>query len=275
MCRWLAYSGNPLLLEDLLINRKQSLLDQSMASRSAETPTNGDGFGIGWYDDRPLPGLFRSIRPAWNDFNFRDLAAHIRSPLFMAHVRATSLAVVQETNCHPFRYGRWLFVHNGEIFEIEKFRRELLIRIAPEYFSRILGTTDSEILFYLALTFGLETDPVGALCRMAGFVEHVGRSKGIEETLWMTLGITDGKNLYAVRYASDGHAPTLFCSPEAEILRKLNPEAREKLDQRARAVLSEPLGDFQETFREIPQGSWLKVLDGKVEIHPFKPVPPE
>ena len=47
MCRWMAYSGNALLLEDVLFKVEHSLIDQSMASRSAETPTNGDGFGVG------------------------------------------------------------------------------------------------------------------------------------------------------------------------------------------------------------------------------------
>jgi predicted glutamine amidotransferase len=107
MCRWQAYSGHPIRLEELLFKAKHSLIDQSMSSRSAETPTNGDGFGLGWYGTREFPGLFRSIRPAWNDFNLRDLAAQIESPLFLAHVRATSLATVQETNCHPFRYKHW------------------------------------------------------------------------------------------------------------------------------------------------------------------------
>src|SRR5262245_45802584 len=123
MCRWLAYSGDPILLESILFEPKHSLIDQSMASKSAGTPTNGDGFGVGWYAKQPYPGLLRSIRPAWNDFNLRDVAAHIESPLFVAHVGATSQATVQETNCHPFRYHKWLFVHNGEIFEIEKLRR--------------------------------------------------------------------------------------------------------------------------------------------------------
>ena len=130
MCRWLAYSGAPILLEDILFKPAHSLIDQSMSSKSAETPTNGDGFGVGWYDDRPTPGLFRSIRPAWNDFNLRDLAAHIESPRFLAHVRATSQAVVQETNCHPFRWRNWLFVHNGEVFGIEKFRKKLVQAVA-------------------------------------------------------------------------------------------------------------------------------------------------
>ena len=124
MCRWLGYSGDPILLEDVLFKPKNSLIDQSMSSKSAETPTNADGFGVGWYGNRPTPGLFRSIRPAWNDFNLRDLAAQVASPLFLAHVRATSLATVQETNCHPFRYGKWLFVHNGEVDGIELIRKK-------------------------------------------------------------------------------------------------------------------------------------------------------
>ena len=143
MCRWIAYSGQPVLLEDLLFKAQHNLIDQSMCSKSAETPTNGDGFGVGWYAEAEYPGMFRSIRPAWNDFNLRDLSAHIKSPLFVAHVRATSQATVQETNCHPFRYKNWLFVHNGEIFEVEKVRRDLLMAVAPDLFPYILGATDS------------------------------------------------------------------------------------------------------------------------------------
>jgi predicted glutamine amidotransferase len=109
MCRWLAYQGESVPIEELLLRGNHSLIEQSLCSRSAETPTNGDGFGVGWYGNRPKPGLFRSIRPAWNDFNLRDLAGQIDAHLIMAHIRATSLATVQETNCHPFRYGHWLF----------------------------------------------------------------------------------------------------------------------------------------------------------------------
>jgi predicted glutamine amidotransferase len=274
MCRWQAYSGRPIHLDALLFDAKHSLIDQSMCSRSAETPTNGDGFGVGWYGTREFPGLFRSIRPAWNDFNLRDLAAQVESALFLAHVRATSLATVQETNCHPFRWKNWLFVHNGEIFEVEKIRRELLMRIAPELFTHILGTTDSELLFYLALTFGLEGDPLGALQRMAGCVEAVGREHGIDETLWMTLGLSDGKNIYAVRYASDGKAPTLYYSKAVDDLVELNPEVRERLGSQARLVVSEPVGKLAEAWVMLPQSTALCVSEGEIELSPFRPVVP-
>jgi predicted glutamine amidotransferase len=274
MCRWQAYSGLPIRIEDLLFKAKHSLIDQSMASRSKETPTNGDGFGLGWYGSREVPGLFRSIRPAWNDFNLRDLAAQIESPLFLAHVRATSLATVQETNCHPFRHEQWLFVHNGEIFEVEKVRRELLMQIDSELFTHILGTTDSEVLFYLALTFGLREDPLGALERMAGCVEKTARAHGVEESLWMTLGISDGKDLWGVRYASDGDAPTLYYSKAVEDLTHLTADVRERLGSRARMVVSEPVGKEASAWLAVPQATALHVHDGEIELSPFRPVAP-
>jgi len=277
MCRWQAYSGRPILLEELLFKAKHSLIDQSMSSRSAETPTNGDGFGLGWYGTRPFPGLFRSIRPAWNDFNLRDLAAQVESPLFIAHVRATSLATVQETNCHPFRFGNWLFAHNGEIFEVEKIRRALLMEIAPELFTHILGTTDSEVLFYLALTFGLERDPLGALARMAGCVESIAKAHGISESLWMTLGLSDGKSVYAVRYASDGQAPTLYYSKAVQDLLELglSSEAGARLGPEARMIVSEPVGKLADAWITVPQASALRLSAGKVEVLPFRPAVPK
>ena len=67
MCRWLAYSGSPVLLEDLLYKPENSLVVQSKHSQMGATTTNGDGFGVGWYGAYDTPGLFRSTEPAWND----------------------------------------------------------------------------------------------------------------------------------------------------------------------------------------------------------------
>jgi glutamine amidotransferase len=274
MCRWLAYHGPSIWLEDILFKAEHSLIDQSLSSQSKETATNGDGFGVGWYNGRKKPGLFRSIRPAWNDFNLHELAANISSPTFLAHVRATSKASVQETNCHPFRYSRWLFVHNGEIEEIEKFRRDLLFQVGPQFFPHVQGTTDSELMFYLALTLGLEDDPIAALERMAGLVEKVAASQGVEQALWMTLGVTDGQRAYAVRYASDSDAPTLFHTSDAEHLYRLNKGLRMASPQPIRLVVSEPIGNAAEAWQEIPQNTAVTFHDGKVEQRAFRPKPP-
>jgi predicted glutamine amidotransferase len=275
MCRWLAYRGPAIWLEDILFKAEHSLIDQSLSSQSKETTTNGDGFGVGWYDGRTKPGLFRSIRPAWNDFNLHELAAHTSSQLFLAHVRATSKATVQETNCHPFRYSHWLFVHNGEIEEIEKFRRDLLFRVGPQFFPHVQGTTDSELMFYLALTLGLEDDPIGALERMAGLVEKFAAAQGVKEALWMTLGLTDGKNLYAVRYASDSDAPTLYHTADAKHLYRLNRCLRVSKPEPIRLIVSEPIGNLAETWHEIPENTAVSFHNGKLKKQPFRPTPPK
>src|SRR5215217_6500148 len=156
MCRWLAYSGSPMLLQDALDAPAHSLIDQSRHPRLGAATTNGDGFGVGWYGARDIPARFRGTEPAWNDANLRELAAHVRSALFFAHIRASSGTAVQQTNCHPFRHGRWLFMHNGSIDGFHGLQRDLMLDIDPALFPSIEGQADTEILFNLALTYGLE-----------------------------------------------------------------------------------------------------------------------
>ena len=179
MCRWLAYFGDPIRPEELLYEPRRSLIEQSRRSGPDAGIANADGFGLGWYGLSDAPGLFRSSLPAWGDQNLRELSAQIRSPLFLAHVRAASAGMpVQQTNCHPFKHGKWLFVHNGYIADWPHLRRELTMAVDPELYPYIEGSTDSEVMFYLALTFGLDDDPLGALERMAGFIEAAGHRHG-------------------------------------------------------------------------------------------------
>jgi predicted glutamine amidotransferase len=146
MCRWLAYSGNPIQLETVLFN---SLVDQSLHSRMGQTTTNGDGFGIGWYgQSTDIPFRYRCVHPAWSDRNLREAARAVRAPLFVAHIRAATDTPAQETNCHPFRYGRWLFAHNGLLRSYPAVRRELMMMVDPDLFPSIEGSTDSEVMFF-------------------------------------------------------------------------------------------------------------------------------
>ena len=161
----MAYSGRPLLLERLLYTPVHSLIDQSLHSQLGVETTNGDGFGIGWYGEEEMPALFKSVEPAWNDANLRELAGHVRSGMVFAHVRASTGTPVQWTNCHPFRYGRWLWMHNGSIAGFHDVKRELMLAVDPSLFPEIAGSTDSETFFFLALTLGLEDDPPGAVQR--------------------------------------------------------------------------------------------------------------
>ena len=88
---------------------------------------------------RPSPGIFRSIEPAWNDQNLRALAGDASSPLFFAHIRAAIGSAVQQTNCHPFRHGRWLFMHNGFIDGFAAIKRDLVLAVDRVAVSRDQG----------------------------------------------------------------------------------------------------------------------------------------
>jgi predicted glutamine amidotransferase len=273
MCRWLAYSGTAIRLEDLLIKRDRSLIDQSLHSRLGATTTNGDGFGVGWYDDQHLPRLYRSTHPAWNDRNLRELAAGVSSPLFFAHIRAATGTAVQETNTHPFRHGRWLWMHNGLIREFSRIRRELLLAVDESLFQSIEGTTDSEAMFYLALSFGLEDDPVTAVARMVGLVEEAGSAHGVEHPLQMTIATTDGRSIWAFRYSSEGDSRSLFFSTRMDTLKVLYPDAVElaSLSDETRVVVSEPLGDLPGVWNEVPESHVGIVRPGADELLPFAP----
>ena len=276
MCRWLAYFGDPIRPEELLYQPGRSLIEQSRRGTPGAAVNNGDGYGMGWYGLHERPGMFRSISPAWGDANLRELSAQIRSPLFLAHVRAATGTPVQQTNCHPFRHGRWLFVHNGYIGDFWRLRRELLLAVDPVLFRGIEGSTDSEVMFYLGLTFGLPEDPLGGLERMAGLIEDVGRRAGVEHPLQMTVGLSDGERLYAVRYASGPVVNTLFVSSSVADIRLLYPEDERfrHFSDEARVVVSEPLIDLPGLWEEIPASSSLVVQDGPDAITAFRPQPP-
>ena len=275
MCRWLAYYGDPLPMEILVLQRQHSLIDQSLHSRdSGADPTNGDGFGVGWYSEMGgMPGLYKSILPAWNDRNLRELAHHISSPLFFAHIRASTGTAVQETNSHPFRHGRWLFMHNGYVREFPKLRRDFMLAVDPALFPNIEGSGDSEVLFHLALTFGLEDDPLTALERMAGFVEEVGERHGVANPLKMTVATSDGERIIAARYSSDGQPGSLYFSADARALKAQHPDIEEiqGLSDETRAIVSEPLGDVVGAWDAVPASSIGIVQPGQDELYVFTP----
>jgi predicted glutamine amidotransferase len=274
MCRWMAWLGQPVLIEELLFKTQHGIVDQSLHARMGAEPTNGDGFGLGWYGTGDEPGLYLSVTPAWADPNLRELAAHIESPLFLTHIRAAIGSPVQQTNCHPFRHGRWLFVHNGFIAGFDRLRRDLMLAIDPELFAEVRGSTDTETVFGLALTFGLQEDPVGALERTVAFIEESARSHGIDGAVQATFGVSDGASLWAIRYATEGRARSLFASADVEAIRRLHPENPrfQRLSDDDRLIVSEPFSDLPGVWEEIPAATAVEVRRGGVlEKRPFRP----
>jgi len=264
MCRWFAYRGAPLRTSELLLHPVHSIVAQSLSSPLGAEPVNGDGFGFGWYPasgDGP-PGVFRSIEPAWHDRNLCSLSEAIESPLFFCHVRAAAGPPIQQTNCHPFRYDGWLFMHNGGIADFARVKRELVLGVDPELYPLMLGTTDSEVLFHLALTLGLREDPVGALTRAIGFVEKVGHDHDVRFPFQGSVAVTDGDSIWAVRYSSMGRSRSLFHSTAITDLRAMYPD-EERLSlfsDDACVIVSEPINDLPGAFAEVPE-STVAILD--------------
>ncbi len=254
MCRWLAYSGRPRYLESLLFEPENSLIHQSLHAQRAVVTTNGDGFGVGWYGDRDLPGVYHEVLPAWNDSNLKSLAHQIRSPLFLAHVRASTGTATSRSNCHPFSHREWLFMHNGQIGGYERVRRRLDNLVPDELYSQRQGTTDSELIFYLLFRYGLEHDPADALRKTIQAVVYAMAEAGVEEPFRMTAALANGHNVVALRYSTDDRPPSLYWS---EIDGDLT-------------VVSEPLDAHNDQWNEVPTAHLLTVeRSGEVQLQRF------
>ena len=269
MCRWLAYSGDPILVERLLFEPEHSLVNQSLKAHHSKAVTNGDGFGLGWYSGQPHPGLYRDILPAWNDDNLRNLSSQIQSPLFFAHVRASTGTATSRPNCHPFRIGKWLFMHNGQIGQYLVIRRTLEALIDEASYRHRFGATDSELIFCLAATLGLDSDPPGAVAEAIAKVVETMRAAGVAEPLRLTAALSDGETLFAFRYSSDGQSPTLFhgrCADIDAVAKQPGPCSNGTL------VVSEPLDEDTSHWTAIGEAEMLVVRDKQVSVAPFRPV---
>lgn len=258
MCRWMAYSGPPIFLDTVLFEAENSLVDQSLNARWSQVVTNGDGFGIGWYGKRGKPGLYRDVLPAWNDENLLEVAEQVQSGLFFAHVRAaTGESPTARQNCHPFRHGEWMFMHNGAIADFPLLRRELDLAIPEGLYRHKKGTTDSETIFYLLLANGLADDPVAAYAATVKLVEETMAAQDIDGPFRFAAIATDGQRMVAIRYSSDRQSPSLFyglgiSGAEQSIM-----------------IMSEPSDEDAGNWSEVPEASIVLAGDGALHVENF------
>jgi glutamine amidotransferase len=258
MCRWIAYRGEPVFLEEYVVSPRRSLVVQSRRAAESMTEVNGDGFGLGWYGERAQPGVFRDVRPAWSDDNLLSVAHQIRSNLFLAHVRASTGTSTTRANCHPFAVRQWLFMHNGQIGDYWRLRRQIEMAIPDHLFEHRSGTTDSEALFLVMMGSGLDDDPLLAAARAVGRIEAMMRESNVEAPLRFTSAFSDGENLYAVRYSSDGQPLSLY--------------TRRRASGNGVLVASEPLDEVRDGWDAVPSQSFVTVGACGVTVEPFSPV---
>ncbi len=283
MCRFIAYKGKPILLNEVLHEPKNSLIRQSSNAHEAEEPLNGDGFGLGWYlpEIDPEPGLFVSVRPAWNDRNLRYLCQKLLTGCFFAHVRAASAGEVSEANCHPFHFKDYLFMHNGGLGEFNKIKRQLRRRLSDEIYDWIRGQTDSEHLFALFLENlknrdGKPTshDIANTLEATIREIQEMKKEAGVSEACYINCVVTNGDVMVGVRYVSDLNevASTLYYSEGNHFECKDGLCRMRPGDPSEHAVLivSEKLTSQLSDWKEIPT-NFFCIVDERKKAH-LRPV---
>lgn len=256
LCRFLAFIGEPILLDHVMTDQAHSLVSQSMAAREAKTDVNADGCGLGWYGERQSPGIYRSILPAWSDPNLLGLLGQIRSKLFMAHVRSATSGGVSYTNCHPFTHSNLLFMHNGMISNYRKLRPRIEALIDEELSENIHGTTDSEAMFHVALSRGLLTDPYAAISRTLRDIVAITAAYDQPERVRFAAAHSNGDELWGFRWASDHRPPTLY----------------HRAVGNGTVLASEPFGEDAHSWNAVPPNTAVRITrDGAVGLFSLNP----
>lgn len=250
MCRFLAYHGAPIFLEELVTSPSHSLIKQAIHATESRSETNSDGFGIGWYGEKDRPGLYREVHPAWSDENLLSICAQVRSHLFFAHVRAATGTATSRANCHPFAVGRFMFMHNGQVGGWRAIRRRVETFIPDSLYAARVGTTDTESLFLTALAHGLEDNPVEAIETTIGLVMNEMDRAAIGAPLRLTAALTDGQTIWAFRWASDRSPATLYYQQS----------------HAGTVVVSEPIDERREDWTPVPPGQVLIARHGEVPV---------
>ena len=274
MCRWLGYLGSPIEPRELLYDPERSLIEQSRQhARHGRAERR-----------RVRPGL---VRPPRGPRDLPQRHAGVGGPRTCTRWRRRSSRRCSWPTCArppAPRCRRPTATPSPGPLDVRAQRLHRRVRgPAPRHAARgaprpvpdIKGTTDSELLFHLALTFGLEEDPIGGLERMAGFVESLGPPPGIAEPLQMTVGVSDGERLWAARYAErTGREHPLLQRGRRVAARALPGErAVRHFGADSRVVVSEPLAPLPGLWHEIPAGTALVLGKGQAEQVPFRPRP--
>lgn len=283
MCRFVAYLGEPIIVEKIIIKPANSLLHQSYEAEESAMTVNGDGFGLGWYNSkvRKEPGLFKSVLPAWNDMNLLSNASIIKTNCFLAHIRAATTGGVSIENCHPFKYDEYLMMHNGSIQDFEKIKFNLVSLLDEEAFLWIKGQNDTQYILALFMTNFREMEIVKPAshqqlveCFNKTFldIEKLKSAKGIDSISNYNIVLTNGERMIATRYCTDptkDNRSLYFAEKITCNISKHNGEL--KLDdvvthERSAALISsEKLTTDEHFWKEIPMNH-LVVIDSDMDV---------
>ncbi|MCC7393925.1 MAG: class II glutamine amidotransferase [Sphingomonadaceae bacterium] len=219
MCRMLAYVGESVRLDDLLIKPDSSLIHQVVDAQMLSM-LNLAGYGLAAWDDAMadahLPLLFRSTDVAIFDPNLRSIAAKLRVRALIAHLRGIPYdghVAVNRQSLHPFSSpgSPLVMAHNGDLARFGEMRYDLAAHIRPDILPHIAAMTDSAWLYALILSCidGDLTGPfdpaqlLAATERALSIIRDVRARRGIHASSSVNLLLGDGRSLIAVRFTFD------------------------------------------------------------------------
>jgi di- and tripeptidase/Cys-Gly metallodipeptidase DUG1 len=293
--------GMNVQVADLVTKPKHSILTQSYDARERQPHTvehltksnlNGDGFGIGWYSNNKedkKPCVFTSILPAWNNNNLAKLAEKVSSPLIFAHVRAAYPGMpVSEQNCHPFAYGKYMFMHNGNLGDFLKVRRILLADLREDVYNSCQSFhSDSAVCFavFLDQLKDFETDysPMELAHKMEQTMQVIMaacKEANCSEKSLLNFVVSDGKTVIATKFANAGCSASLYMSAgtgyapfdkeSQEDFHVIRSGYRTKLA----LIASEPITACNSAWTKVPENTMVvlsREKDGDVNVA-FSPI---
>ncbi|MDZ8187282.1 MAG: ergothioneine biosynthesis protein EgtC [Nostoc sp. ChiSLP02] len=220
MCRLIGYLGNAIRLEKLLYQEEHSLEKQSYNPQELMSGmVCADGAGIGWYDEAGKSFIYRNTIPLWNDTNLQQLSQYVQSNCTVGYVRLAGIGESLDiSNCQPFRSGKLLFVHNGEISSFQQtLYRPIRDRLSDSTYRLIKGMTDSEHIFALLVETWQSSVDSNLLSALSITLQKLtDLAQKYDTTFSANIIVSDGQTMAAVRYAYDTPAPTLYWSYEDE-----------------------------------------------------------
>ena len=166
---------------------------------------------------------------------------------------------VTQLNCHPFRYGNYLWMHNGFIDSFKLIRRHLMKDLSDEAFNLIEGNTDSEFCFaYFLNQLGMDKNASleNLAANMMTMIENLRVALAeleITSPSMLNFALTDGDNIILTR-ATSGEAekaPTLYFSESDDAV----------------VFASEPLSKLTESWKKLPTNSVFIInKENEIEI---------
>jgi glutamine amidotransferase len=222
------------------VHRSLISADNALMQQSDRHP---DGWGVAYYN-AGAPHVIKAVSTALDDHLFRRVSGIVSSETVLAHLRKATQGSLSIINTHPFQYGQWVFVHNGNIKGFQQLKAKLTDRVPPVLRRYILGDTDSEVFFYLLLGhmaqrcelaragFPLDglidaaRDTVAEIAALAGPICE--RDDGPPTENFLTFAITNGTTLLAYQGGKELHFSTWKTRcPDRDVCPSFRPECEE------------------------------------------------